>query len=184
MDRRAAGTLVVALIGGVAWGCAATGGASLSSTRYTADDLAEAQYDNLYDFLRAHNRVRVGQSGSSVPIRVRRRAGAGMSMEGAENAPGGFSTGGDGGERSLGGGLGSSSGSSSVSGSAGGSDRYVPSRLYIDDREVGAPIPRLRQLRPEQVESLKILRPSEASSRYGGSGDFGVVSILLRKGGG
>lgn len=178
MSRRITYTLVVALIGSVAWACASAGGGSLSSTRYNAEDLAQVQYDNMYDFLRAHSRVRVGQTGAAVPLRVRRTTGGGTSMGGASNAAGGFDTGTDT-TFSTGGGA-SGGGSSSVRG-APQSDRYVQSRLYVDDREVGSPIPFLRQLSPDRVEELEILRPSEASSEYGGSGDVGVVKIILKE---
>lgn len=46
---------------------------------------------------------------------------------------------------------------------------------------MGNPIPFLRQLRPERVEEFEILRPSEATSEYGGSGDVGVVNIILKE---
>lgn len=181
MRARSVYALVGLAIAGVLGACATSGG-SLSSMRYNAEDLAAVQYETTYDFLRAHNRVRVGQVGDAVPIRVRRMGSTSLGMEPGEGGGGG---GGDEGaptpgsgsnpETNPGGGLGSAQG-------GGESGRYVAARLYIDDREVGNPIPRLRQLRPAQIKELEILRPSQASSRYGGAGDVGVVSIILKEG--
>lgn len=60
------------------------------------------------------------------------------------------------------------------------SGRYAPAMLYVDEQEIGAPIPRLRQIDPSQVESLEILRPSEASSRYGGHGRTAIIDLRLQ----
>lgn len=137
MHRTLAGTLAVLLLTGAGWACATTGTSggnslSMSATAYSGGELTEAPHDNLYDFLRDHNRVRVGQLGAGSPLGVRYQG------------------------------------------------QYVEARLYIDDSDVANPVTRLRQLRPEQVASLRILDPSDASSRYGGRGRFAVISVTLQ----
>lgn len=52
--------------------------------------------------------------------------------------------------------------------------------LIVDNRRVPDPIPYLRELRMSQVESIRILRASEASARHGGDGRTGAVSITTR----
>ena len=135
MLRTTVSALVAVLILGVG-GCASSG-LSLSSSTYSADDFAAAQYATLYDFFQSHSRIRVGDLGSATPLYVRDQSQA--------------STG-----------------------------QYAPAMLYIDEQEIGAPVPRLRQIAPSQVQSLEILRPSEASSRYGGHGRTGVIDLRLK----
>ena len=52
--------------------------------------------------------------------------------------------------------------------------------LFVDNRRVPDPIPYLRELSMSQVESIRILRASEASARHGGDGRTGAVSITTR----
>lgn len=52
--------------------------------------------------------------------------------------------------------------------------------LYVDNQEIPDPIPYLRDLPLRRVESLRILRASEASARHGGDGRTGAVSITTR----
>lgn len=52
--------------------------------------------------------------------------------------------------------------------------------LYVDNQEIPDPIPYLRDLPLSQVESIRILRASEASARHGGDGRTGAVSITTR----
>lgn len=52
--------------------------------------------------------------------------------------------------------------------------------LYVDNQEIPDPIPYLRDLPLSRVESLRILRASEASARHGGDGRTGAVSITTR----
>lgn len=54
--------------------------------------------------------------------------------------------------------------------------------LYVDDDEVPNAVPYLRGLRMSEVERLQILRPSEASSRFGGDGRRGAVAIWTKSG--
>lgn len=161
-------------------GACASSGVSLSSTSYTGEDLAAAQYDNMYDFLKAHSRVRVGQTGASVPLAVRIQGQSSTGVSGGDNATGGLSMGTDTSERSLGGG-GSDEGGSGAEG-APGSGQFTPAMLYIGDAEAGSPIPRLRQISPSDVESLELLDPGEASSRYGGDGRLAIVALTLQSG--
>lgn len=49
--------------------------------------------------------------------------------------------------------------------------------LYVNDDEVPNAVPFLRGMRMSEVQRLQILRPSEASSRFGGDGRRGAVAI-------
>lgn len=181
MYRKVVCALAAALVAGV--GACATSGVSLSSVSYTGQDFATTQYDNLYDFLQAHSRVRVGDSGSTVALAVRDQRDRRMGLSGASNPTGGFSPARDTSARSLGGGGGSSGGGGADFRGAPGGGQFAPALLYIDDRATGAPIQRLRQIAPAQVETLEILRPAEASSRYGGDGRLAIISLTLKQGG-
>lgn len=57
------------------------------------------------------------------------------------------------------------------------SDNALGALLYVDEEEVPNPVPFLRQMPMERVERLRILRPSETSSRFGGDGRRGSVAI-------
>lgn len=61
--------------------------------------------------------------------------------------------------------------------------RRVGARLYVDEEEIPEPVPRLHQLPLSEIERLLILRPAEASARYGGEGRTGAV-VVFTKGGG
>lgn len=181
MSGNTIGSLFLLFVAAAAWSCAAGSGsgASLTSAQYDAEDLAGVQFDNMYEFLRAHSRVRVGQTGAAVPLRVRRLGSGGTGISGFTDSDSVRASGGGAQDPSMGGGIDESGDRGQFSG-AGGSSRFVQSQLYIDDREVGNPISRLRNLAPSQVQELRVLRPSEASSRYGGSGNVGIISIKLK----
>lgn len=61
-------------------------------------------------------------------------------------------------------------------------DSPLGALLYVDEEEVPNPVPLLRQMPMERVERLRVLRPSEASSRFGGDGRRGAVAIWTRGG--
>lgn len=68
--------MAVTLVAGAGWACATTGGGgaagvSLSASRYSAEEMAALPYDDLYNFFRAHNQIRMGQTGAQTPIGVR-----------------------------------------------------------------------------------------------------------------
>lgn len=53
--------------------------------------------------------------------------------------------------------------------------------LIVDEREVRGNVTQvLRQMRLSRVASLKILRPTETSARYGGGGRVGAVVIVTK----
>ncbi|MFB6240791.1 MAG: hypothetical protein ABEJ46_04415, partial [Gemmatimonadota bacterium] len=54
--------------------------------------------------------------------------------------------------------------------------------LYVNDDRVPNAVPYLKDLRMSEVERLLILRPSEASSRFGGDGRRGAVAIWTKSG--
>lgn len=54
--------------------------------------------------------------------------------------------------------------------------------LYVNDDEVPNAVPFLKSMEMSNVERLLILRPSEASSRFGGDGQRGAVAIWTRSG--
>lgn len=163
--------LALLAVGGLA--CASTG--SLSSNRYSADALAEMQFESTYEFLDAHNDVRVAESASEVPLAVRtRRSG---NMESPSIGPDTASGGGPG---DLGGGGGNEGASGPPGQRSIGASGYTPALLYVDGSEVAGPRSRLREIPLDQIESIQILRPSEASARFGGSGNTGAVAIELK----
>lgn len=179
MDRKVVFLLTAALAGGAAWACASAG-VSLSSTSYRAQDLAEADYESMYEFLEAHTKVRIGESGAQQPLAVRISRGRGRVGGAANPGAGGAPTSGDTVNPGAPGGGFGGGGGAQARGAAKTASGFVPALLYIDDSETGVPIPRLRQIAPEQVESLRILDRDEASSRYGGSGRVAIVSITLK----
>lgn len=61
-------------------------------------------------------------------------------------------------------------------------DNPLGALLYVDEEEVPNPVPLLRQMPLDRVERMRILRPSEASSRFGGDGRRGAVAIWTRGG--
>lgn len=80
MNRRLASVLLLFFVVGTTWACASTArsgsdssGVSLSADSYSAEDLADAPYATLYEFLNAHNDVRVGQTGAVDALGVRYR---------------------------------------------------------------------------------------------------------------
>lgn len=161
--------LAVLVLGG--WGCASTG--SISADRYSAGDLAELQYESMYEFLDAHSDVRVAESAADVPLTVRTRQTGDL-----QSPPAGGGSG-SGGPGDLGGGGGEGD-VEPPDQRAIGSGSYTRALLYIDDSEVASPRERLRELTLDEVESVRILRPTEASARFGGSGDTGAVAIVLK----
>lgn len=185
MPRNALAALTISLLAGAAWACASGGGTSLGSTFYSAEDLSEARYESAYDFLKAHHRVRVSTAGSGGQrLLVRNRGnreedlsnaavdqeGGRMGMTVDSSRPAGPG----------GGGGGSADEQSGAGQPVGSSGRYIAANLYIDDTEVAFPVSRLREISLDSIETIEILRPSEATSRYGGSGDAGGVALTLK----
>lgn len=60
--------------------------------------------------------------------------------------------------------------------------RQDPAQVVINGREINSPIPRLKGMGLEEVDSLEILRASDAAMRYGGGGFEGAVVIRTRGG--
>lgn len=60
-------------------------------------------------------------------------------------------------------------------------DNPLGALLYVDEEEVPNPVPLLRQMSMDDVARMRILRPSEASSRFGGDGRRGAVAIWTRE---
>lgn len=168
----ATGMLAVFVLGG--WGCASTG--SISADRYSAQDLAGLEYETMYEFLDAHSDVRVAESAADVPLTVRTRQTGDLQSPPADEDEGS----GGGGATDLGGGGGGEGDVQPPDQRAIGSGGYTRALLYIDDSEVASPRERLREITLDEVESVRILRPSEASARFGGSGNTGAVALVLK----
>ncbi len=182
MPRNALAALTISLLVGAAWACASGSGTSLGSTFYSAEDLSEARYESAYDFLKAHHRVRVSTAGSGGQrLLVRNRGNRDEDLSNAAVDQEGGRVGmtvdssrpaGPGGE--------SADEQSEAGQPVGSSGRYIAANLYIDDTEVAFPVSRLREISLDSIETIEILRPSEATSRYGGSGDAGGVALTLK----
>lgn len=171
---KASGTTVLSLLTVVvAWGCASTG--SLSSDLYTADDLAELQYESMYEFLDSHSDVRVAQSEGEVPLMVRTRGSSGMTSPSI-----GPDTAGGGGPGSLGGGGEGGGAEGPPARRNVGSSNHTTALLYVNGSEVADSRARLREITLDEVQSVRVLRPSEASARFGGSGNTAAVAIELK----
>lgn len=56
-------------------------------------------------------------------------------------------------------------------------DQEDPAGVYINGREIGNPVPRLKSMRLSEVTSLEILRASEARAEFGGGGYEGALAI-------
>jgi hypothetical protein len=162
---------MIALIGAAFVGACASGGSSvLSSTSLTAEDLATANYETVYDLMRAHNRVRLISIGGDEYLSVYARGG---------NIRSGQVSRGDAG---FGQGVGADTESQSagISGTAPG-ESFQESLLIMEDREVQGNVTQiLRSIRLSDVETLDILRPSETSARYGGDGRVGALVITMK----
>lgn len=173
MKRLAVGSVLAVLAVGL--GCA-SGGSGLSSRDLAATDLAGMQYSSLYDLLEAHTRVRVTTPSGADALMVRTRGQRSLTSGDIDGNPGrpaeGVSPPGGGGG---GGGQGAQGGEFGA-----GSSQYTGALLYVDGSEESDPINWLRDTAPSEVDRLQILRPSEASSRFGGSGDVGAVSVTLK----
>lgn len=176
MKRLAVGSVLAILA--VSLGCA-SGGTGLSSRDLGTTDLAEMQYSSLYDLLEAHTRVRVTSPTGADGLFVRSRGQRSMTSGEIEGNPGrpaegvsppGGGGGGGGGEQGARGGEFST-----------GSAQYTAALLYVDGSEESDPINWLRDTSLSEVERLQILRPSEASSRFGGSGNTGAVAVTLKQ---
>lgn len=174
MNRLAlGGTLAAAM----ALACAA-GAPHLSSTSLTTTDLSGLEYESLYALLDAHNRVRVttpeGADALLIRARGQTRSLTSPDVEGNPGRPAeGVSRPGEGG------GGGGGEASAAVSGGSSGS-RFAAARLYVNGSEQQDAINWLRDTGLEEIERLRILRPSEASSRFGGSGNLGAVAVILK----
>lgn len=159
-------------------GCA-SGGTGLSSRDLAAPDLASMQYESLYHMLEAHTRVRVSTPSGSDALLVRSRGQRSMASGDIDGNPGRPAEGVSGfGEQ---GGSGDSGGEEVRGGEfSTGSSQYAPALLYVDGSEESDPINWLRDTSLDEVERLRVLRPTEASSRFGGSGDVAAVAVTLK----
>lgn len=136
-----AGAMLVA-VGLLAAGCASGGSSVLSQTQVSAEELATADYQTVYDFLRAHSRVRFQSRGGQESMTV--YGGGSLRM-----------------------------------------NTQTGAMLIVDNQEVKGNVPAiLRQMPLARVASLRILRATEASTRYGGSGRVGAVVIETKESGG
>lgn len=166
-------TAAAVAVAAVGLACAATGGAT-SSTDLLAQDLAGLQYESLFELLEQHNKVRVATGTGSYALAVRVRTQGEMGSGGGRgeglNPEGGF-------PEEGGGGGGEASNATAI-----GQGNYVAAKLYVDGSEEGNAVTRLREIDLDSIERLQILRPTEASSRLGGSGDFGAVAVTLKGG--
>lgn len=163
-------TLMIALLGAAFLGACASGGSSvLSSTNLTSEDLATADYETVYDLMRAHNRVRLISIGGDEYLSVYARGGNIRSGQVSTE------------EATMGTGMGDTGGGGSqISGTAPG-EPFQESLLIMEDREVQGNVTQiLRSIPLSQVETLDILRPSETSARYGGDGRVGALVITMK----
>lgn len=166
-------TAAAVAVAGVGLACAATGGAT-SSTDLLSQDLAGLQYESLFELLEQHNKVRVATGSGSYALAVRVRTQGEMGSGGGRGEglnpddEGGF-------PESGGGGGGQGSNATAI-----GQGNYVAAKLYVDGSEEANAVTRLREISLDSIERLRILRPTEASSRLGGSGDFGAVAVTLK----
>lgn len=162
----------------VVTGACATGGVGLSSRDLTASDLAGMEYTTMYELLRVHTRVRVttptGADGLFVGIRGEREltsgdieGNPGRPVEGITEPP----TGEEGVPQEP----------PEKETITAGSSRYRAAVLYVDGSEEPDPISWLRATSPDEVERLRVLRPSEASSRFGRSGRMGAIAVTMKK---
>lgn len=134
------GALLLAV--GLAAGCASGGSSTLSQTSLSADELATMEYQTVYDFLRAHSRVRFQSRGGQEFMTVYGGGALRMNVQ-------------------------------------------TGAILIVDNQEVRGDVPQtLRQLPLSRVASLRILRATEASTRYGGDGQEGAVVIETKEPGG
>lgn len=167
MKRLAVGSVLAVLA--VSLGCA-SGGGGLSSRDLGATDLSEMQYSSLYDLLEAHTRVRVTTPSGADALMVRTRGERSLTSGEIEGDRGET-------ENPLGGGGGEEPQPPSQSNITDGSSQWTGALLYVDGSEESDPINWLRDTSLSQVDRLRILRPSEASSRFGGSGNAGAVAV-------
>lgn len=178
MKRLAVGSMLALFA--VTLGCA-SGGTGLSSRDLAAPDLASMQYESLYHMLEAHNRVRVSTPTGSDALLVRARGERSMSSGDIQGNPGRPAEGvppmGEQGGGSGGGVAEEPPESETITA---GSSRYAPALLYVDGSEESDPINWLRNASLDDVERLQILRPTEASSRFGGSGNVAAVAVILK----
>lgn len=171
MKRLAVGSVLAVLV--VSLGCA-SGGAGLSSRDLGSTDLAEMQYSSLYDLLEAHTRVRVTTPSGADALMVRVRGERSLTSGEIEGNRGEQP------ENPLGGGGGEQPQPPTQSNITGGSSQYTGAVLYVDGSEESDPINWLRDTSPSEVSRLRILRPSEASSRFGGSGEVGAIAVTTK----
>ena len=58
--------------------------------------------------------------------------------------------------------------------------RWRAALLYVDDSRALDPVPRVRELRIDEIRRLEILTSTEASARFGGHGYNPVISVYLK----
>lgn len=165
------GLAAVALTMAFGAACASGGSSVLSQTDLTGEQLAEVQYETAYDFLRAHNRARIIARQGDELLTVFSRGGDIRSGQVSGRASGGSE----------------SFGAPATGSQAATIDGAVPeggleeALLYVNDNQVRGNVTQiLRDIPLSEVASLRILRPSETSARYGGDGRVGAVLIIMK----
>lgn len=153
--------LLTAILGAA---CATGGSAVLSRTELTAEQLAATGYETVYDLLKAHNRARI--------VTVRGDEFLLVYSRGGDIRSGVVTVGGGGTEGQA----------REITGTA-AARTGGEALLFVNDRQVFGNVTRmLQQIPVSRVASLEILRPTQTSARYGGSGFVGSVVIWTRDG--
>lgn len=155
--------------------CASGAGGPTASTDLTSQDLAGLQYESLYQFLEEHSEVRLetGQGSNALLVRVRRSDEMGMGQERQASLSGDTTGGFPGGDES--------NQPETPEVTAIGQGQYVAAKLYVDGSEENNPTTRLREISLQDIQRLRILRPTEASSYFGGSGEYAAVAVTLKE---
>lgn len=58
--------------------------------------------------------------------------------------------------------------------------RWRAALVYVNDSRALDPVPRVRELRIEEIRRLEILTSTEASARFGGHGYNPIISVYLK----
>lgn len=58
--------------------------------------------------------------------------------------------------------------------------RWRPALLYVNDSRALDPVPRVRELRVDEIRRLEILTSTEASARFGGHGYDPCIAVYLK----
>lgn len=168
---RLTGLAAVVLTAAFGAACASGGSSVLSQTDLTAEQLAEVQYETAYDFLRAHNRARIVSVQGDEILTVYSRGG---------NIRSGRVTAGEPDQGCRGIGCGGESQAARIEGAV-PPEEGGEALLYVNDNQVRGNVTQiLRDIPMSEVASLRILRPSDTSARYGGDGRVGAVLIVMK----